>query len=118
MQGERFTISYHTAGALAANHVFCFSLPCDAQLIQVSAVGGNANDGLLIIGNSDNDDAYLESASIGDSYTPVVFSKANFVGTEYPHIPAGTIVKATLDYDGAGGTATQNFTLLLTFLEG
>ncbi len=118
MQGERFTISYHTAGALAANHVFCFTMPCDAQLIEVSAVGSNANNGILTIGPTADDDSYLDDFDIGDSYTPAVADQDDFVGDEFPHPTKGTVIKASLDYDGAGGTATQNFTLVMTFLEG
>jgi len=36
----------------------------------------------------------------------------------YPHITKGTIIAAALDYDGAGGTAVQDFTLILGFTEG
>jgi hypothetical protein len=119
MQGTRVTYSYHTAGTLAANHVFCFNLPFDAQLVHVSAVGSNANNGILDLGNSSDAEAYVLNKDIGDSYTPAVCSAASdFTGSNYPHIAAGTIIKATLDYDGAGGTAAADFTLVLTFTEG
>lgn len=113
-----FQHSYHIPGTLSANLGINFTTPCDLQLVHASAVGSNANDGLLKIGSSSDDDAYLASAAIGDSGTPAVFDRDNFVGGQYPHIAAGTVVVITLDYDGAGGTAAANFTLALTFTEG
>ncbi len=118
MQGTHFTITHHTPGTLAANQSIKFKLPFDAQLISVSAVGSNANDGILDIGNSSDADAYLDGVSIGDSGTPSVFDKDDFVGTEHPHIVANTIIAVALDYDGAAGTATQDFTIVLVFSEG
>jgi hypothetical protein len=119
MQGTRVTYTYHTAGTLAANHVFCFTLPFDAQLVHVSAVGSNSNNGILDVGNSSDAEAYVKDKDIGDSYTPgCVDDPSEFVGSNNPHIAAGTIIKATLDNDGAGGTAAADFTLVLTFTEG
>ncbi len=86
--------------------------------MHVSAVGSNANNGLLTIGNTTTAEAYLASASIGDSNTPAEFARANFVGTEFPHIADGTVLAVALDFDGAGGTATANFTVVLTFTVG
>jgi hypothetical protein len=118
MIGSKFTLTFHTAGSLAANHVYCWTAQADCQLIHVSAVGGNANNGILTIGPTGDDDSYLDDFDIGDSYTPTEAVQANFVGGQFPHIPKGTVVKASLDYDGAGGTAATNFTLVLTFTEG
>jgi len=113
-----FQQSYHVPGTLAANVSIVFTAPMDCQLVHVSAVGSNANNGLLTLGTTASTAAYLASSSIGDSDVPAEFAKADFVGAEFPHIVDGTVVKATLDYDGAGGTATADFTLVLTFTEG
>ena len=118
MQGNHIVYSFHIPGTLAANVVITFIAPQALQLVHISAGGSNANDGLLIVGPSTDTDGYLESASIGDSGTPVTFDKDDFVGTQPVHIAAGTKIVATLDYDGAGGTATDDFTLVLTFTEG
>jgi len=119
MQGTRVTYSYHTAGTLAANHTFIFTLPFPATLVHVSAVASNASSGILDVGNSSDAEAYVLNKDIGDSSTPsTVDAPDEFVGSNYPHIAAGTIIVATLDYDGAGGTAAQNFPLVLTFMEG
>ena len=120
-----FQQSYHIPGTLSANVVITFTAPFDCTLLHVSACGSNANDGLLIIGDSSDDDEYLTSSSIGDSGTPAEFDGNDFVDTSgnsharyYPRIVDGTVVVITLDYDGASGTATDDFTLVLTFAEG
>jgi hypothetical protein len=120
-----FQQSYHIPGTLAANVAITFTAPCDCTLLHVSAVGSNANDGLITIGDSSDADEFLTSSSIGDSHTPAEFDGDDFVDTSgnthnryYPRIADGTVVKIALDYDGAGGTATADFTLVLTFAEG
>ena len=119
MLGTFFTVCYHAAGTLAANHDIKFKLPFDAQLIFVSAVGSNANNGILDIGTSATADAYVSNLDVGDSGTPaLVDEEGDFEGDVYPHITKGTIIAAALDYDGAGGTAVQDFTLILGFTEG
>lgn len=120
-----FQQSYHIPGTLAANVSIKFTAPCDCTLLHVSAVGSNANDGKLTIGDSADADEYLTSSAIGDSGTPAEFDGNDFVDTAgathtkyYPRIVDGTIVVIGLDYDGAGGTATDDFTIVLTFAEG
>jgi hypothetical protein len=120
-----FQQSYHIPGTLAANAVIKFTAPFNMQLVHVSAVASNDSDATLIIGDSSDDDEYLTSSTIGDSGTPKEFDGNDFVDAAgnthnryYPHIADGTVVVATLDYDGAGGTAAQNVTLVLTFTEG
>jgi hypothetical protein len=120
-----FQQAYHIPGTLSANVAIGFTAPCDCTLLHVSAVGSNANNGLLTIGDSDDADEYLTSSSIGDSGTPAEFDGDDFVDTSgdtheryYPRIAGGTVVAIALDYDGDGGTATDDFTLVLTFAEG
>lgn len=125
MQGNHFVHSYHIAGTLAANITIYFTVPANCSLEHVSVVGSNANDATLKIGTSGDDDGYKTAAAIGDSGTPVEWDLDNFdgalltdAGKEYPHILDGTIVVLTLDFDGAGGTAAANVTIVLTFSEG
>ena len=120
-----FQQAYHIPGTLSANVAIRFTAPFDCTLLHVSAVGSNANNGLLTIGDSSDADEYLTSSSIGDSGTPAEFDGNDFVDTSgnthsryYPRIADGTIVAIALDYDGDGGTATDDFTLVLTFAEG
>jgi hypothetical protein len=110
-----YQVPFHVPGTLAANVSIVWTAPFDCQLVHVSAVGSNANSGLITIGTTSTADAYLASASIGDSNVPVEFGRTDFVGDQYPHIADGTVIAIALDYDGAGGTATANFTLVLTF---
>ncbi len=118
MQGTHFTLSFHVPGTLAANVSMYWTAPADCQLVHVSANGSNANNGLLDIGPSTDTDGYLDGVSIGDSDTTAEFGQADFVGAQFPHIVKGTKVALTLDFDGAGGTATHDFTVVLTFTEG
>jgi hypothetical protein len=119
MLGDFFTMTYHAPGTLAANHTVTFQLPFDASLAFVSAVGSNANNGILDIGNSDDTDCYVVDLDIGDSGVPAVLDEeGDFEGDVFPHIAKGTVIVATLDYDGASGTAAHDFTLLLGFTKG
>jgi hypothetical protein len=119
MQGDHFAVSYHTAGTLAANHSFTFTAPFDMTLEFVSAVGSNTNNGILDVGYTGALEAYVLNKDIGDGGVPgTVDAPGEFVGSNYPHIAAGTVVVATLDYDGAGGTASADFTLVMVFSEG
>jgi hypothetical protein len=120
-----FQQAFHIPGTLSANVSIKYTAPCNCTLLHVSAVGSNANDGLLTIGDSSDADEYLTSSSIGDSGTPVEFDGDDFVDTSgnthtlyYPRIADGTVVVIALDYDGASGTATADFTIVLTFAEG
>ena len=67
----------------------------------------------------------LKSADIGDSSSPAVFTVKEFDGVKAdalkltaPHFKKGEIITWGLDFDGAAGTATADFDLVLTFLEG
>ncbi len=123
MDGMRFVVSVHLHGTLAANAQGAFSLPCGATLVEVSAVGSNANDATLQVGTSADADGVMTAAAIGDSSVPVVKNAAGFNGAlcdqvSGPHFADGTIMAWLLDFDGAAGTAAQNVGLLFTFLEG
>lgn len=119
MQIRHLTYTYHTAGTLAADHSFIFTLPFDCTLVQVSAVGTNVNNGILDVGSVATPEAYVKDLDVGDSSVPATRSlPAHFVGSNFPHIVKNTVIKATLDFDGAAGTAVQNFTLVLIFSVG
>jgi hypothetical protein len=111
----------HVPGTLTADITPVFTAPFDMQLVHVSAVGSNNGDATIKIGNTSSptsDDDYLAAAVIGDSNVPVEFDRDNFVGAQYPHIPDGTIMLVTVDFDGAAGTAAADLTVVLTFTEG
>jgi hypothetical protein len=118
MIGTKFALAFHIPGTLAANISMYWTAQADCQLIHVSANGSNANNGILDIGPTADTDGYLDGVDIGDSNSPIEFGRSSFVGGEFPHIVKGTVVALSLDYDGAGGTATHDFTVVLTFTEG
>lgn len=120
-----FQQAYHVTGTLGANVTITFTAPFDCTLLHVSACASNDSDATLIIGDSDDADEYLQSAVIGDSGVPVEFDGDEFRDTGglqqtryYPRIADGTVVIITLDYDGDGGTAADDFSIVLTFAEG
>jgi hypothetical protein len=114
----RFQKTICLNGTLAANVVEVCTVPADCSLVHVSAVGSNASDATIKVGTTSDDDAYLTAQSIGDSSVPAEFDRDDFVGTQYPHISDGTVVKVTVDYDGDGGTAVADLSVVLTFTEG
>lgn len=119
MQGTRVLFTHHTTGTLAANQTITFSMPFDATLIAVSANGSNANNGIIDIGYIGALEEYVKNLDCGDSDTPAVLDEpGDFEGDDFPHILAGTLVNIGVDFDGAGGTAIHDFTLVLTFVEG
>ena len=115
---RKFVQAFHVPGTLSADLAIVWTAPSPCQLVHVSAVGSNANSGLITIGTTSDTDAYLESASIGDSNVPVEFDLDDFVGDQYPDIADGDVLEIVLDHDGATGTATDDFTVVLTFVEG
>lgn len=118
MQGTKIQVAFHIPGTLAANIAIAYKTPFPMTLEHVSAVSSNDSDATLAIGNTTTAGAYLVACVIGDTLVPVESGKAAFVGTEYPHIPKGTVMKLDLDFDGAAGTAAANVTIILTFSEG
>ena len=118
-----FQVGFHITGTTAANANIRWTAPCDCTLIHVSAVGSNDGDATLTVGDSTDTDGYLTAYAIGDSNTPVEkedtsdFSGA-LAGSQYPRISDGDVLVLTLDYDGDGGTAADDVTIVLTFAEG
>jgi len=122
---RKFSHAFHIPGTLSADLDIRFTVPSNCSLVHVSAVSSNDSDATLAIGTSADTDGYLTAAVIGDSQTPAEFELADFDGAlladpgkEYPHPTDGTIIAITIDYDGASGTAADDLTLVLTFVEG
>ena len=118
-----FTMAFHIPGTLAADAAIKFVAPFACQLIHVQSVATNDSDATLKVGTSADDDGYITAHTVGDSSVPTEkealtdFNGA-LASNQYPHIADGTVVVLTLDYDGSGGTAAQNVTIVLTFTEG
>lgn len=120
---RKFAHAFHFPGALAANVSIKFTVPSACTLVHVSAVASNDSDALITIGTSADADGYVASCVIGDSGTPVEKAALTdfdgaLAGSQFPHIVDGTIVAIAIDFDGASGTAAEDVTLVLTFVEG
>jgi len=123
--GQTFALSFHIYAALSDNAVIWWTAPFDCTLLHVSAVATNDSDATLAIGDSSDADEYLTASVLGDSGTPAEYDGDDFVDTDgnthtryYPRIVDGTVVRITIDYDGDGGTAAEDVTIVLTLAEG
>ena len=109
---EKITI--HVPGTLSANIVSYITADRNWKITHVSAVASNDSDATIIVGNDGDTDAYIESAVIGDSGTPVEFDRDDFVDDQFPTHDKGDVLVVTVDYDGAGGTAVDDLTVVIT----
>jgi hypothetical protein len=119
MLGQHFGRTIHVPGTLTANLDIRINMPVDCRLHRVSAVASNDSDATIKIGTSSDDDEILTSTTIGDSQTPVTKDVSDWASTN----PTGELDKnevlvITVDYDGSAGTAAQDLTLDLDFIEG
>ncbi|MFC1996976.1 hypothetical protein ACFLXI_05135 [Chloroflexota bacterium] len=122
---NKFAKAFHIPGTLSANITISFLVPGPCSLVHISACSSAASDSTLIVGTSADTNGFLESTVIGVSGTPVEFERADFdgalltdAGKENPRLADGDIFVATLDYDGAAGTAGADVTLVFEFTEG
>lgn len=123
--GQIFTLAFHIYAALSDDAVIWWTAPFDCTLLHVSAVATNNSDGTLTIGDSSDADEYLTSNTLGDSGTPAEYDGNDFVDADgntharyYPRITDGTVCRITIDYDGDGGTAAEDVTIVLTLAVG
>ena len=111
-----YTQTIFLGPTLAANHTVVFTMPFAATLVAVSHVNSTTNQGTLDIGTTSDDDVYLDGVTVGELDVPVLENTmADFVGSQFPHIPASTIVKVTIT-DHASHMA--NVAVVLYFAEG
>jgi hypothetical protein len=128
MQGEKFAVSFHLPGTLAANHTLAFKLPFASTLIAISSVAGNASGATITVGTAASPAGYMTAKPIGSAGVPVIHDKDDWVGALLPpshvptvdnvHINAETTINIVLDFDGAAGTAAQAVTIVAYFTEG
>lgn len=130
MHGMRVTFTVHIGGTLGANQqgVIPAWKNTGFTLLEVAAVGSNANDATLTLGvggASPDTDGIMTAKAIGDSNAPVIFTVADFNGAladslakSNPRFGPGDTLTWLLDYDGAAGTAAANVDLVFTVLEG
>jgi len=119
MQGHRNLISFHVPGTLAANLAIIWTAPFDGRIKKVSSVASNNSDALLEVGTTSDADYYFASHTVGDSSVPSVKTRADFASTTVDgSFDEGDVLKLTVDYDGAAGTAANDLTIVLAILEG
>ena len=105
--------------ALAANHTYRLRLPFGVTLVGVSAAAADTTSFILDIGTAADSDAYLDGVTVtGAASTTTMFGRSDFVNGEYPHIPAGTEVVVSIDYDGGAGGDAADVSLTLILAEG
>jgi hypothetical protein len=119
MQGHRNLITFHVPGTLTANLSLKWTASFDGRVKEISAVASNDSDATMTFGTSADADYTLAACTIGDSGTPVTKTVSNWATTN----PTGVfsvddVLAFALDYDGAAGTAADDFTLVITLLEG
>ena len=123
MDGLRFPVTIHLHGTLSANAQGSFPLPIGMTLESVAAVASNDNAATLQLGAGDDADGIMAAKAIGDEGVPVTFGKTSFNGPlcdakNPPHFDKGSVITWLLDFDGAGGAAAADVTILFSFLEG
>ncbi|MGD2079028.1 MAG: hypothetical protein PVH18_11640 [Chloroflexota bacterium] len=119
MQGNRNVLCFHVPGTLAANLDIRWTACADGRIKHISAVASNDSDATIIVGDSGDTNEYLTSSTIGDSQVPKEFDVDDWASTNpTASFKKGDVIVVTIDYDGAGGTAADDLTLVITTLEG
>ena len=120
---RKFSVAFHVTGTLSAALNIRWTAPSDCILKHVSAVASNTSSATLEVGSSADLNGYIAAFAIGQSNTPVQkealtdFDGA-LAGSQFPRISNGDIVALTLDHDGDAGTAANDVSIVLTFMEG
>jgi hypothetical protein len=109
MNERRITVPFNYGGTLSANQTFYLEFKYNWTLLGAHAVASNDSSATLAFAGG----ATIAATAIGDSGDPTYITPAS-----KQMIAADTLVTGTLDYDGAGGTAAQNVTILVDILVG
>lgn len=119
MIGRHFGRMVHVPGALSADLEITLSVPVDCRIHRISAVASNDSDAEITLGIDAQNDDILSGETIGDSGTPVVFDVDDW-GADNPlaQLSKGDVLVIAVDFDGDNGTAAQDLTLDIDFLEG
>ena len=111
MQGHKWTICLSLPGAITADKTVYYHINEDCTLRHVSA-NCNTQDATLAI--YDDGTQINDTLTVTAGTTPVEQNRAEFVGDQYPHIAAGSILKLVV---GHGSNAVDTV-CVLTFLDG
>lgn len=117
MNERVISFCFNNVGALSADYIWYVKLPFSVTLQSVSAVGSNATNATIAVGNDSSAAAYMAAKAVGQSGSPARYTRADFVGGS-AHVPKDTVLKVTVDFDGASGTAVQNLNVVITALVG
>jgi len=116
---RKFTQTIVVPGTLTAPIQYTATIPSACTIQHVSMCQSNAGAGRVKMGKSTDDDIFLTYTTMGVSGTPVELAVAtDFRNDTLPHLVAGDILKLYCDHDGAGGTAADDVTIVITFSEG
>jgi len=116
---RKFVQTIVVPGTLTGPIQYTAKVPSACTIQHVSMCQSNAGAGRVKIGLSTDDDIFLTYTNMGVSGTPVELACAvDFRNDVLPHLTAGDILKLYCDHDGAGGTAADDVTIVLTFTEG
>jgi len=106
-----FTITLTVPGAMTADKTLYWRVPCDCQLVHISAQCITQNATLQV---SDDGSAITDSITVTAGTTPVEADRDEFVGDQYPHIARGSVLAAAIGH----GSNCVDFVAVLTFTEG
>lgn len=109
---NRFQMTICIPGAISADFASRFVVPSDCSLVHISHYC-ITQDATLIIGTTDDTDAYLESQT-ATAGTANEIERTDFVDDQFPHFEDGDTVVVTI---GHGSNCVDN-TVVLTFTEG
>lgn len=116
---RKFVQTIVVPGTLTGPVQYTATIPSPCTIQHVSMCQSNAGAGRIKIGLSTDDDVFLVYTNMGITGTPVELAVAtDFRYDALPHLDKGDILKIYLDHDGAGGTAADDATLVITFTEG
>jgi hypothetical protein len=96
--------TWHIAATLAANYTLYFESPWPVVIAGAKAWASNDSSATLALAGG----ATITAAAIGDSANPAYLEP-----TSNQQVAADTLVTLTLDYDGAGGTASEDVGIIL-----
>lgn len=116
---RKFVQTIVVPGTLTGAISYTATIPSACTIQKLSMVQSNAGAGRIKLGLSTDDDIFSVYTNMGVSGVPVVFETADdFRNDVFPHLAAGDILKLYCDHDGAGGTAADDVTIVITFTEG